>query len=192
MRTILKLAAGTGLAAALSATTLATSASAGTFGDKGTLSFGVDRLMGIYFYDEDPVNETLIGIGASAPAQVYTQARFAIDGFIIDHLSIGGSFAFWSFDEKHAGNYSGVLLAPRVGYTIPFNDSIGFWPRGGFTYRNFNGNDEFALTLEGVFYASPMDHFAITFGPVLDLGLAGSGSESRNFGLLTAGLMGWI
>ena len=192
MRTMTRLVSCSALAAGILATTFARSAAAQSFGQQGDFSFGVDRLMGIYFLHEDPASLTMIGLGATAPVHPYTTARFAVDGFIIDNLSLGGSFMFWNVDEKHGGNSSGALFAPRVGYVLQFSDAFGFWPRAGLTYRNFDSNEELAVTLEGMFYGSPAPHFAFTFGPVLDLGVVGTGSEAVNFGLLTAGIMGWI
>ena len=69
---------------------------------------------------------------------------------------------------------------------------LGFWPRGGFTYRNFGGDEEFALTLEAMFYAAPIQHFAVTFGPLMDLGIVGSGPEAKNFALISGGLLFWL
>jgi hypothetical protein len=163
------------------------------FGQKGDVSFAADRLMGIYLFKEDPDyrQRTIVGLGAPPAGHPYTTARLGIDGFVTNGLSIGGSFAYWSYDGP-----SGVLFAPRVGYAIEFSNSFGFWPRGGLTYRNFgagrNRDEELALTLEGMFYGAPVKHFAFIFGPAFDIGLVGDGGEARNFGLLTAGILGWI
>jgi hypothetical protein len=37
-----------------------------------------------------------------------------------------------------------------------------------------------------------VNHFAFIFGPAFDIGLVGDGPETRNIGLLTAGLLGWL
>jgi hypothetical protein len=166
-------------------------ARAQAFGHKGDVSFAADRLMGIYLYKDGPGDRTILGFLAPPGAPVYTNARLGIDGFVTEGLSIGGSFAYWSYDGP-----SGVLFAPRVGYAFEFSNSFGFWPRGGLTYRNFsagnNRDEELALTLEGMFYGSPVNHFAFIFGPAFDIGLVGDGPETRNIGLLTAGLLGWL
>lgn len=163
------------------------------FGHKGDVSFAADRLMGIYLYKDGPEDVTLVGLGAPAAAHPYTNARLGIDGFITESLSIGGSFAYWSYDGANA-----VLFSPRVGYAIEFSNSFGFWPRGGITYRsNSTGggrdrDEELALTLEGMFYGCPTNHFAFIFGPAFDIGLVGDGAEAKNLGLLTAGVLGWL
>jgi hypothetical protein len=191
MRTVLHVAT-VALASALTIS-VAESAHAGSFGQQGDWTFSAERLTGLYLFNEGG-GATVLGLGAPAPgSHPYVNARFGVDAFIIDHLSLGGSLAVWSVDPDQGRSATGALVAPRVGYAFSFNDKFGFWPRGGFTYRTFGRDDsEFALTLEAMFYASPASNFAITFGPVLDLGLAGDGPEARNFGIVTAGIMGWI
>jgi hypothetical protein len=150
--------------------------------------------MGLYFLDAGQ-NYTLLGLGAGPPSpSPYQIPRFAFDGFVIDHLSVGGSLAVWTFDPHRGRSFSGVLLAPRVGYAFAFNDTFGFWPRGGFSFWSFDHDDEFALTLEAIFYASPVEHFAFTFGPTIDIGIAGDSDFDRqhSIGIVTAGIMGWI
>src|SRR6185503_9944838 len=115
------------------------------------------------------------------------------DFFVIDHLSIGGSFAYWSTSVRQPGpdpSRSGFLFAPRVGYAINFSRSFGFWPRGGVTFRNIEDDDEMALTFEGMFYGAPTPHFAFIFGPAIDVGMVGAGDEALSVGLLTAGILG--
>jgi hypothetical protein len=159
-------------------------------GERAKVSFAADRLMGIYIFRGDG-RDTAFSIGGPPAYHAYLLPRLGIDFFIIDHLSIGGSFVFYN-----TGSDSHFLLSPRVGYAIDFSRAFGFWPRGGFTYRNDDfdrgDNDEFALTLEAMFYGSPVDHFAFIFGPAFDVGIAGDREESRNFGIITFGVLGWI
>lgn len=191
MRMQSKLIAGSAVLAGLAVGTLSPPAAAQSFGHQGDVSFGADRLMGLYLIDEGG-SATFVGLGAPAPGHPYANARLGIDGFVIDHLSIGGALAVWSIDPVHGDAVTGALIAPRIGYAIEISNAFGFWPRGGMTYRNFDGNEELALTLEGMFYGSPAPHFAFTFGPAIDLGLVGDGPEARSFGLLTMGVLGWI
>jgi hypothetical protein len=179
-----------GIAAIALVTTLA-APSYGQFGERAKVSFAADRLMGIYIFRGEG-HDTTFGLGGPPAFHPYMLPRLGIDVFVIDHLSIGGSFWWYAHDDN-----SNFLLSPRVGYAIDFSHSFGFWPRGGLTFRNNdagpnNNNDEVALTLEALFYGSPADHFAFTFGPVFDIGLAGDGDEARNFGIITFGILGWI
>jgi hypothetical protein len=182
------------LALGIAATTMARPAAAQAFGNQGDIAFSAERMMGIYFYDEGD-SSTHIGLGIApigASASPYLLPRLGVDYFIIDNLSIGGSLGFGDFDPEHGRATSGALINPRVGYAIEFNRTFGFWPRGGFTYRNFGDNQEFAFTLEAMFYAAPVEHFAVTFGPLMDIGIAGTGPEATNFALISAGLLGWL
>jgi len=160
------------------------------FGERAKVSFAADRLMGIYIH-RDGERDTAFGIGGPPVFHPYTLPRLGLDVFVIDHLSVGGSFVWYSRDDN-----SNFLISPRIGYAIDFSRSFGFWPRGGFTFRSNDvgpGNDEeFALTLEAMFYGSPAEHFAFIFGPVFDIGLAGDFDETRNFGILSFGILGWI
>jgi hypothetical protein len=194
------------LALGVAASTLARPAAAQAFGNKGDITFAAERLMGLYFYDEG-VGETNIGLamapfGAPIAPSFYQVPRLGVDYFIIDNLSIGGSLGFGDMSvhdqtlangvRTNGGTVSGAFINPRVGYALEFNRTFGFWPRGGFTYRNFGGDEEFALTLEAMFYAAPVEHFAIILGPLMDLGIAGSGDEAKNFALFSGGLVGWL
>ncbi len=190
------------LALVVAAGTMARPAAAQAFGNQGDVTFSAERLMGLYFYDEE-FSSTNIGLGIAAPASnPYHLARLGVDYFVIDNLSIGGSLGFGDLDihdrtlpngfRGGGSTSSGAMINPRVGYALEFNHTFGFWPRGGFTYRNFGGDEEFALTLEAMFYAAPVEHFAIILGPLMDLGIAGSGEEAKNFALFSGGLVGWL
>lgn len=166
---------------------------AAQLGERARVTFAADRLMGIYIFRGE-AHDTTFGLGGPpAGGHPYEGPRLGLDFFIADHLSLGGSFMWSSHDD---GNDSHLLLSPRIGYAIDFSRSFGFWPRGGLTYRNDdlrNGNnDEVALTFEGMFYGEPAEHFALIFGPVFDIGLAGTRDEARNFGIITFGVLGWI
>lgn len=161
----------------------------------------------------------------------YTVPRISFDYFIIDGLTIGGSiiYAHQSYTDKYrAGGPNNVLisvdfsgdlvaLAPRVGYAYMFSETVGIWPRGGFTYHYQNldlGNgvknslDGFALNLDAPFVISPIDQFAFLVGPAIDIGFTGTYKTTApagplgtvttetdytllGFGLY-AGLMGYI
>jgi len=180
------------LALGAAAGSLSRPAAAQAFGNQGDFAISSERLMGVYFYDEDFTSTNIgLGIGPS-PSSIYHLPRLGLDYFVIDNLSIGGSLGFVDQDIHRGPTNSGALINPRVGYALEFSKVFGFWPRGGFTYRNVGGDEEFALTLEAMFYAAPVEHFAITFGPLMDLGIAGTREEAKNFALVTAGLLGWL
>jgi hypothetical protein len=185
------------LALGLIAGTLSRPAAAQAFGNQGDIAFSAERLMGISFYDEgdqtggETVTSVGLGIGHLVTTP-YLLPRLGVDYFVIDSLSIGGSLGFGLVDFGQGPSRSGAMIAPRVGYALEFSKVFGFWPRGGFTYRNFASDEEFAFTLEAMFYAAPAEHFAVIFGPLMDLGIAGSADEAKNLTLISAGIVGWL
>src|SRR5690606_34389383 len=94
-----------------------------------------------------------IGIGGGMPHPT-TMARVGVDGFLIDHLSLGGSLGFASYgDDADATLF---LFNPRVGYFAGLTRHIGFWGRGGFTYYSFTTEPasdrwQLMLTAEALF-----------------------------------------
>jgi hypothetical protein len=143
--------------------------------------------------------------------------RLSFDYFVIDGLTLGGSLGYISLggtqsvtkfntpagpaalppDHDHT-SVTGFAFAPRVGYAYMFNDVIGIWPRGGFTYfhyssetKQYNGQNAvdhtdkesfggLDLNLEAMLVISPVRHFAFVVGPVFDLGLTGGVDISRD------------
>jgi hypothetical protein len=153
--------------------------------------------MGFYILDAGTPggfgDHSLLALGLTPGSNPYATARLGIDGFVTDHLSFGGSLAFWNLSPRGNGrSVTGGLVSPRIGYAINIGESFGFWPRGGVTYVNYDGDEELALTLEGLFFASPVNHFAFTFGPAFDLGVVGDNREGKSIAVLTFGVLGWI
>jgi len=195
------------------------------FSSQGTFAISAERVFGLPWYesthvewdhgrppdnDEEDHSRTSWGIAWAAPATPYAVPRFAVDYFVIDHLSIGGALAFVSASDDTDGpggdvDRSAFLLAPRVGYAIPFGAVAGFWPRGGLTFVSEGGDgddgSELALTLEPLFWLAPAEGVAFVLGPVLDVGLVGSwenddtdedGDFRRTAVGISVGLMGWF
>ena len=174
-------------------------AAAQEFGQQGDISFGADRLMGVYILDDATFAGDGLSMGIGADPLLgwpYTNARLGIDGFIIDHLSLGGSLAFWveEFDNFGPDNdVTGFFIYPRVGYAINFTDAFGLWLRGGISFWDIEDtDDEVDLTFEAAFFATPTDSFGFTFGPTIDIGLVGDDPEGMAFGIVAAGIFGWL
>ncbi|MBK9001071.1 MAG: hypothetical protein IPM35_35565 [Myxococcales bacterium] len=152
-------------------------------------------------YERETTRTQLDFLARGDVSNPFVAPRIGFDYFVIDGLSIGGAFAYTSDKEEGdetVGNNSGDLpeetssafaIAPRVGYCFMFNDTVGIWPRGGFTYASgkeetdFPGNapDTSAdysvldLTLEGMLVITPVPHAGFMVGPTIDLPLSGSG-----------------
>jgi hypothetical protein len=162
------------------------------FGGKASLVLSAERLTG-YVYTSNLVtsggtnttrSSTTVSL-LSSPTGVLSSnfgfPRVAFDGFVTDILSIGGAVSYVSASLSSGGTSSditGLLLAPRVGFALGFSSSVGLWARGGVSYLSLEAANTtttlFALTLEAPFVFSVADHFALTLGPTLDLGLSGS------------------
>ena len=177
---------------------------------------GIERAFGFYTgesnYDPDPgedwdVDRQGFSLGWSHTYQElpYWTSRFAFDIFVIDSLSVGGAFGIVSQDNDNNnddddddGGRGGFIFAPRVGYFIDFNESFGFYPRGGFTFYDLDDPDQSQglLTLEPYFTFAPRDGFGFSFGPVIDLGFTGETGDDvelreRSFGI-AIGMFGWL
>jgi hypothetical protein len=149
-----------------------------------------------------------LSTGYPAPSLV---PRLAFDYLPIDGLTLGGSFMVIhqtgetksrdttpgppnSLGTKHDVTSTLVLLQPRVGYAIPFNNVVGLWPRLGLQWYHISGEtdqlprtpaqgsnkdwargDLYQLALECMLVLSPFSHVAILVGPYWDVGLGGSG-----------------
>ena len=204
-----------------------TNALAQEFSEQGDAAFSADRLFALHKttvtrHNPDPAPDdeddyTGIGFGwrGGANPSPFDMARLSFDYFVIDHLSIGGSIAYASYDDDDDSvindeDWDALLFAPRVGYVWMFADWAGFWLRGGISYYNFSYHrggdpslDGFALDIEPTFVLSPAEHFAFVLGPYADFTLAG-GYEYETGGRrverdvsfasygIQFGLMGWI
>ena len=138
----------------------------------------------------------LLGLNGNPEISPYGHPRIGLDYFVIDRLSVGGSLIFRtsSGETEQEGPVTGssddesttiFVFAPRAGYALMFNDVVGIWPRAGFSYYNRSTDEEeqvgtreesengLALTLEGMFVISPMNHVGFTVGPTFDIGLTG-------------------
>ena len=189
------IASSIGLAALLMAAT-----SSAQIGEQGDLALGFERMFGIHWwhnkYDPDGPGDdvttsgTVIGFGWQRHGGSYNAPRVAFDGFVIDQLSLGGSFGFYSIGGD--GDGDGVIVYPRVGYAISLAESWAFWPRGGVSYSDVDRETRVALSGEGQFLWFPQPSWAIMFGPTLDLGVGGSRPNGdftdHNLGLQVGGV----
>lgn len=196
--------ASLGLSAAAAAAALFTAlpSRAQSFYSSGKISVAMERVFGIHYAQSkiDPPGSasttfggSVIGFGWYSPVSELHAARAAVDGFVIDRLSLGGSLAFFTQTGDATGD--GVLFSPRVGYAIPLSSVFTFWPRGGFTFVKLEERSLFALSAEAMFVASPRPNWGILFGPTLDFGFFGDAPNDASwthfaFGFPTVGLMG--
>jgi hypothetical protein len=170
----------------------------------GKVSVAIERAFGLHYWHEeytrnnltDTHSGTAVGFAWLPSSSPFHVPRAAVDGFIINRLSLGGSLGFFSESGTNTPDRSGVIFSPRVGYVIPISSIFSFWPRDGFTFIKPDNGSLFGLTAEAMFVVTPRPGWGILFGPTLDFGFAGSrdpnGTNWNHFalGFPTVGLMG--
>lgn len=191
------------------------SSSIDNIGEEAQMTFGVDRVMGLAFdrakiegetggssYTITDKSTTVALLGMTGATSTGMVPRLALDFFVVESISVGGSLVYVSqtgeTEQESAGTtttsdnptISTFVIAPRVGYAMQFDETFSIWPRAGITYFNqktettgatggdttetYSGLD---LTLEGMLGISPISNFAILVGPYLDLGLSGTAKQ---------------
>jgi hypothetical protein len=192
--------------ASFAALLVATLAAGSTFAQadprKGQVTIAVERLFGFHTWHTEiegrpDSDSTAFGLMWARSETAFHQPRAAIDFFLTDGLSLGGSVAYYSWSGDTDRN--GFLLYPRVGYGMGLGQSVTFWPRGGITYFSEEapgGNpkyDQVAMSFEAMFVLWPRRDWGIQIAPTLDLGLSGKAGDDdfqqRAFGV-TFGLLG--
>ncbi len=190
----------------VSATALAQGPSG--FGTQGQFVLGVERVFGLNFFNghyeaDDPAiggpdrdqSRTQFSLlwntattGGFSGINPYAVPRLTFDYAVIDNLTIGGSIGYASVsgeDDVDGGGdqdfETATLFAfsPRVGYILRFNDTVGMWLRGGFTYYSVGQDDVgsasgFGVNLEPGFIFTLAPGVGVSATPTLDLPITGS------------------
>lgn len=188
------------------------SSSVDNIGEEMQFVFGVDRVMGFSWdratFTPDGGSDTILkstnvslfgsaagGTSAGALSAPTTNIpRLALDYFVVEGVSIGGSFIFLSSSAEQEddagtadiGTRTTWAIHPRVGYAYAFDETFSIWPRLGVTYLSSSFESDatetsfsaFDLTGELMLGISPIENFAFLIGPYLDLGLSGSGEST--------------
>jgi len=147
-------------------------------------------------------------------APVYSIPRLAFDYVVIPGLTVGGAIGYFHRGgSTESTNIAGVttsvdspsgnalLFNPRVGYIFDFTPLLAVWARGGFTYfwaksegtvgpvMTKNSIDGLALTIDPQLVITPVPHFGITVGPMIDIPLFGSSKGEQTTTLGPGGSM---
>jgi hypothetical protein len=143
-------------------------------GNAGQIVIGAERLAGV-FVDQADVETTNTAFGTTITAEVSASTttvsvfgnspggptsvpRLALDFFVIQGLSLGGSFIYLTrsgdvesttddgsqsvTSEDELATQSLFVLAPRIGYAVAFDETFAFWPRVGISYSADVTEDE--------------------------------------------------
>jgi hypothetical protein len=140
-------------------------------------------------------NTSLSGVDGSTTTLTLLPA---IDYFVIDNLSVGGSIGleYIHAPDAHSTRFQ---IGPRVGYNVPLSRLFSVWPKLGFSFTSTSlsppegdseSNNAIALNLFVPVMLHPATHFFLGFGPALDTDLSGDNKATTIAGRLTIG--GWI
>lgn len=154
---------------------------------KGQVTIALERVFGFHTWHteiegQEDRDASAFGLLWLRSETAFHQPRAAVDFFVTDGLSLGGSLGFysWSGDAERTG----FLLYPRVGYGISLGDSVTFWPRGGLTYFSEEppgGDPEYtqlAMSFEAMFVLWARRDWGIQIAPTIDLGLSGEAGDA--------------
>ena len=160
-----------------------------SFGQQGEIAISAERLFG-FVHTIRSVGDTTSSVDSislfasplSGLVTSYSTPRVAFDYFAAPGFSLGAALGFQhvASNADTGGSLDLLVFAPRLGYAAVINPGIGIWPRVGFTFASTSVSDQtlhlYALTIEAPIVITPAPHAALTIGPTLDLGFAGSES----------------
>ncbi|MCC6216122.1 MAG: hypothetical protein IT376_14755 [Polyangiaceae bacterium] len=194
-------------------------------GNEGQLVFAAERLTGVFLDSQTTELKMPNGMGGSSTTKTTESAttiglfgnpqaftagnvpRLALDFFVTEGVSVGGSLTYASISTESESEVDGqtnkedgptisvFLINPRVGYAIPFDETFGLWIRAGLLYGTHTVEEKDSsggatvtvetttsttnVTLDAPFVISPIEHVAIFAGPYLHLPVGGS-SEMKS------------
>jgi hypothetical protein len=128
--------------------------------------------------------------------------------FIIPNLSLGATLAFQSGGGSATVSSAGrtvtqdadstfaFIFLPKVGYTLMFNEIIGFWFRGGPGFMSASTSDpdsdrgssqtRWFLSVDALFVVTPVQYFGFYAGPQANISFAGTNSDRQVNGVTTS------
>jgi hypothetical protein len=170
----------------------------------GTFALGAERITGVFHADEKypgDTNHTVFALfgntSAGSASSAWQFPRVGFDVFVVNGLSLGGSFIVFN---RSNSDTTDIIFAPRVGYAYMFGRVVGIWPRGGLSYWHESGAGNFeahsfAFDIDVPLIFRCTHSFAITLGPLLDVGFAGKANDvDTSFWQLglSAGIVGFL
>ncbi|HMJ56462.1 MAG TPA: hypothetical protein VK540_30555 [Polyangiaceae bacterium] len=195
-------------------------AQAQQFGDHGQLVITAENLFGFsverHGWDtaaNTENSETYNQFGLFYRSPISPTARGPWVGahyFVIPNLSIGATLGFQTAGGSETRTTMGgtttittdrnsqfaFIFLPKVGYALMFNNTLGFWFRGGPGFaRNSSSNQNndggsassrWFLSLDALFVVTPVQYFGFYAGPQGNISFAGSDSVTTPNGVTTS------
>jgi hypothetical protein len=176
-------------------------ASAQRFGSPGSVAISVERLFGAsYALVSGGSNISTISLlgpgGLEAGVAPYSIPRLAVDAFLEGGLTLGlgAEFARMSEALGTGADLKVFGIHPRVGFLVPLDGALAFWPRAGVSYVLLSsGRDSslLAFTVEPQLVITAVQHVAFTVTPTFDIGLAATDQKVTQLGI-QVGVLGWF
>ena len=186
---------------AVSASTLAAvsfaAADGPSFGARAHTVLVLDNLAGVmnetYGTTDNPTEEGITTFGSGTGLYAFNVVtRFGVHQFIGDTVSLGAGI---HYSDRAAGSLERlgrsatiIAFAPRVGFAIPLSGTSAFWFRIGGTYLHASysgdaGNSHDVMLGSELYYVyTPVEHFGITLGPVIEVGIDGAFTSTSRSG----------
>jgi hypothetical protein len=148
------------------------------FGARAPLVIVVDHLFGLTHTTPE-----FTQIGSPLTIAGPTAARLGVHGFIAGTVSLGIGVQWWS-ERRDGGARTIVAASPRVGFALPIDPHNAIWFRAGGGYLRVTQGDDLRATAwsiggEIAYVYTPVRHFGVMIGPMIDVGVASSSSSSR-------------
>jgi hypothetical protein len=127
-----------------------------------------------------------LGSGEAFDVSDETRAGLAVDLFLADRITLGGTIGFGAvpYERRDAGDatttaHGGTLgLSPRIGWAAPLGGAAALWLRGGLAWLGALARydrvgtaraTELDLSLEALFVWLPAPDLGVTLGPSASL-----------------------
>lgn len=152
--------------------------------------------------DVDRDYGTIALLGQMGSVSPYSAPRFAFDGQVVHHLTVGGVLTVGHY-ELNSASSTVVLVNPRVGFLTALGSGADLWVKGGFSYYSASASSGIASTDEtGLALSLALDFnialggsAGILIGPSVDQALSG-GTDTfdikYNTYALNVGIAGWL
>jgi hypothetical protein len=169
-------------------TTSPSSGNPGGFGDSGMLVISAERLFG-YTWDHESSGSstatrstfTILGNPfGTLTAYPYDGPRIGFDYFVTKSISAGAGLLFGRSSSGTAAS-NNFQVNPRIGYGLMVGPWLAVWPRAGLTYvyQTLPDLSYLGLTIDLTAVIVVASHLAITFAPVVNVGLSGTAKATN-------------
>lgn len=164
------------------------------FGARARTVLVVDHLIGVSrasvseVDDDDSFHVTTVGSGITVAPFAGTSLVFGVHQFVTDSVSIGAGLQY-AYASGSTSKYTVLGFQPRIGFAVPVSPASAFWFRagGGYTHWDYEGDateNDWSVGGEIFYVYTPVSHFGVTFGPMIDHTLSAKfktdrGSESK-------------